>query len=68
MVGHRGDREGRASEGVTVDWTTCPDLDCGRIAEVVDDYECESTNGPVRHVASMCVLGHHYVTAVDPDE
>lgn len=41
--------------------TYCPG--CGAPAEVLDDYEADSTNGPVRHVVTMCVMRHRYVSA-----
>lgn len=40
--------------------TTCPDADCAAPAEVVDDYDAESTHGPVRHRVVLCVRRHRY--------
>ena len=38
------------------DLTTCPD--CGTVAEVLDRFVLESTDGPVEHVRTAC-LGRH---------
>lgn len=37
----------------------CPE--CGLPAEVIDDFTLPSTDGPVRHRASVC-LNHHHIT------
>lgn len=42
--------------------TVCPDLACGLLAEVVDDYTADSTCGPVRHLVTVCVGRHQYVS------
>ena len=46
-----------------LDLTYCPDPDCYAPAEVVDICDAESTDGPVRHVVTVCVRRHQYVTA-----
>lgn len=43
--------------------TYCPDPACFAPAEVVDTYHAESTHGPVRHVVTVCIHRHRYVTA-----
>lgn len=45
-----------------IDLTACPDLACDLPAEVVDDYTADSTCGPVRHLVTLCVLGHRYLS------
>lgn len=45
-----------------IDLTACPDPSCLSVAEIVDDYEADSTCGPVRHLVTLCVLGHHYLS------
>lgn len=40
----------------------CPDGDCQQIAEVVDDYVLDSTDGPVRHVVTYCLARHSRTT------
>ena len=46
-----------------LDLTYCPDPDCYAPAEIVDDYHADSTAGPIRHVVTMCIHRHRYVTA-----
>jgi hypothetical protein len=36
----------------------CPDPDCGQPAEVVDAWVWSSTDGPVPHARTRCLLGH----------
>jgi hypothetical protein len=39
---------------------TCPDTECGQIAEVVDRYLIpDSTGTHVAHIETRCLLGHH---------
>jgi len=40
--------------------THCPD--CGRPAEVVDRFFLPSTDGPVEHVKTRCIMGPWFVT------
>ena len=42
-----------------MDLTTCPD--CGSIAEVLDRFVLESTNGPVEHARTRCIAGHWFL-------
>ncbi len=44
------------------DLTTCPD--CGAIAEVLDRFVLESTDGPVEHLRTVCVRRHWFVLPV----
>ena len=41
------------------DLTTCPD--CGAVAEVLDRFVLESTDGPVEHVRTVCVARHLFL-------
>ncbi len=41
------------------DLTSCPG--CGAVAEIDDRFVLESTDGPVDHVRTVCVLRHWYV-------
>ena len=40
--------------------TDCPD--CGLPAEVIDRSTLQSTDGPVDHVKTRCVVGHWFTT------
>ena len=42
--------------------TSCPD--CGEPAEVVDRFVMPSTDGPVEHVRTYCVLRHWFLAPV----
>lgn len=42
-----------------MDLTTCPA--CGTIAEVVDRWVLESTDGPVEHLRTTCLARHWFV-------
>jgi hypothetical protein len=44
----------------TLALTYCPDARCYAPAEVVDDYDSESTDGPVRHRVVLCANRHRY--------
>lgn len=43
-------------------YTTCPELvdgkPCGLPAEITRRTTLESTDGPLIHIGTMCVLGH----------
>lgn len=43
-------------------FATCPEEDCGQIAEVVDNYLQESTNGPIEMTRTLCLQGHRVDT------
>lgn len=42
------------------DLTVCPDTQCGEVAEVVDVYDLDSTDGKTRHVVTLCLWRHRY--------
>jgi hypothetical protein len=42
---------------------SCPD--CGVPAEITERFSLRSTDGPVDHVALICVAGHHFRMATD---
>ena len=42
------------------DLTTCPDTQCGDVAEVVDVYELEGAGGSAVHVVTVCLWRHRY--------
>ena len=44
---------------VTIDLTTCPD--CRSIAEVLDRFVLESTDGPIEHARIRCIAGHWFL-------
>jgi hypothetical protein len=44
---------------VTIDLTTCPE--CGLIAEVLDRFVLEGTQGPVEHARIRCIAGHWFL-------
>lgn len=39
-------------------FVTCPDQDCGCIAEITDRFDLASTDGPLSHVETCCVRRH----------
>ena len=43
----------------------CPDLDCGRSAEVVATWVWSSTDGPVPHARTRCLGGHVFTPPTD---
>ena len=47
-----------------MDYTTCPEHGCALPAEVVDRHVLESTDGPVEHIRSACVVGHRFLMPV----
>jgi hypothetical protein len=51
-----------ATGGATV---RCPDLDCGQPAEIVDTWVWSSTDGPVPHARTRCLLGHVFTPPSD---
>jgi hypothetical protein len=42
-----------------MDLTTCPD--CRSIAEVLERFVLEGTDGPVEHARVRCIAGHWFV-------
>ena len=48
-----------------VELTTCADPECGAIAEVVDRWFLMSTDGPVMHVATLCLHRHRYTIPLE---
>lgn len=42
-----------------MDFTACPE--CASIAQVLDRFVLESTDGPVEHVRTQCVQRHWFV-------
>jgi hypothetical protein len=42
-----------------MDLTTCPD--CASIAEVLDRFVLESTDGPIEHARIRCIAGHWFL-------
>jgi hypothetical protein len=42
-----------------MDLTTCPD--CASIAEVLERFVLEGTDGPVEHARIRCIAGHWFV-------
>jgi hypothetical protein len=42
--------------------TSCPD--CGEPAEVLDRFVLPSTDGPVEHLRTYCVLRHSFLAPV----
>lgn len=43
----------------------CPEENCGLPAEVLDDTEWPSTEGPVRHLATVCARNHRLLFPVE---
>lgn len=37
----------------------CPE--CQGLAEIVDEFDLDSTDGPITHVRLSCFYGHHLV-------
>ena len=38
----------------------CPDPACGALAEISDRVAVGSTDGPIEHVRTLCLEGHHF--------
>lgn len=38
----------------------CPDEACDQVSEVVEAYVLDSTDGPIRHVRLLCMIGHRF--------
>lgn len=50
----------------------CPDPECTALAEVVDRWTWNSTDGPIEHVRTRCLARHIFtppaaMLIVDPD-
>jgi hypothetical protein len=45
--------------------TTCPDPECQAPAEVLDQFDLASTDGPIEHIRTRCVIGHIFTVATD---
>ena len=43
----------------------CPDPHCAVPAEVLDRWSWPSSDGPVEHVRTRCVLGHLFTVPLD---
>lgn len=44
-------------------WTTCPE--CGRPAEITYRSSVDSTDGPIEHIRTFCMMGHAYYASVE---
>ena len=44
---------------------TCPEEGCDAPAEIFDRWAFASTNGPVVHVRTRCLEGHHLTPRVE---
>jgi hypothetical protein len=45
--------------------TVCPDPHCQAPAEVLDRFDFASTDGPIEHISTRCMLGHVFTVATD---
>jgi hypothetical protein len=45
--------------------TTCPDVTCGALAEIIDRWSFGSTHGSVEHIRTRCERGHVFTPVVD---
>ncbi len=43
-----------------LDLIQCPDPTCRALAEVIDRFSLYSTDGPIEHVRTRCLRGHHF--------
>jgi hypothetical protein len=43
----------------------CPDPKCLAPAEVLDQFDLSSTDGPIEHIRTRCVVDHVYTVAAD---
>jgi hypothetical protein len=48
-----------------IETTACPDPECQAPAEVLDRFDLASTDGPIEHLLTRCVLGHQFTVATD---
>ena len=48
-----------------IETTTCPDPECQAPAEVLDQFDLASTDGPIEHIRTRCVIGHIFTVATD---
>jgi hypothetical protein len=53
------------AEHAMIETTTCPDPQCQAPAEVLDHFDLASTDGPIEHIRTRCVLSHIYTVATD---
>ncbi|MGH3978025.1 MAG: hypothetical protein ACRDRZ_03325 [Pseudonocardiaceae bacterium] len=49
----------------TMDWTTCPELECRQPAEVQWRCVLPSTDGPIEHVKVVCLDRHWFLLSVE---
>ena len=47
-----------------LDLTACPEPGCSSPAEIVDRFALRSTDGPIEHVRTRCLNGHHFFLPV----
>ena len=48
-----------------IETTVCPDPECQAPAEVLDRFDLSSTDGPIEHIRTRCVLSHIFTVATD---
>jgi hypothetical protein len=48
-----------------IETTICPDPECQAPAEVLDQFDLSSTDGPIEHICTRCVVDHVYTVATD---
>ena len=48
-----------------IETVICPDPECQAPAEVLDQFDLSSTDGPIEHILTRCVLDHVYTVATD---
>lgn len=45
--------------------TACAEPDCTMPAEVVETFTLESTDGPVSHIVTCCLVKHHLTVRLE---
>lgn len=48
-----------------MEFTRCPDRDCGAPAEILDRWDFDSTSGPLGHARTRCLHGHSFTVLAE---
>jgi hypothetical protein len=48
-----------------MEFARCPERSCGALAEILDRWELDSTDGPLEHVKTRCLHGHTFTVLAE---